>query len=130
MNVQESGTDVLSSKTESATNARKDFFKILDQVVQDSSVVVVKRKNAPNVAILAESELRGLVEAVHLLRSRQNAARLFSALEKSDTHDLDTPEFLDSDRALAELRQYCEQTEAADRLGVTLGNKTAKISNF
>nr|WP_299414440.1 type II toxin-antitoxin system Phd/YefM family antitoxin [Acaryochloris sp. IP29b_bin.148] len=110
---------MLISKTESATNARKEFFKILDEVANDSSVVIVKRKNAPNVAMIAESELSSLVETVHLLRSQKNAERLFSALEKSQTRDLDTPDEINPHQSLEELRQYCEQTEEADTITVT-----------
>lgn len=115
---------MLISKTESATNARKEFFKILDEVACDSSVVVVKRKDAPNVAIIAESELSGLVETVHLLRSRKNADRLFSALANSYSRDLDAPlnqDSISSDyhQSLEELRRYCEQTEGADTVEVT-----------
>ncbi|PZD70423.1 hypothetical protein C1752_12976 [Acaryochloris thomasi RCC1774] len=120
---------MLISKAESATNARKEFFKILDEVAEDSSVVIVKRKDAPNVAILAESELSSLVETVHLLRSSKNAERLFSALEKSQTRDLDRPEQIDHEQTLAELRQYCEQTEEADTVNIT-GSITAESSDL
>ena len=109
---------MLISKTESATNARKAFFKILDEVTQDSSVVIVKRKDAPNVAMIAEAELSSLVETVHLLRSPKNASRLFSALARSYSRDLDTPELGDPQQSLEELRQYCEQTEEADTVEV------------
>ncbi|MEO0374511.1 MAG: hypothetical protein AAF329_07715, partial [Cyanobacteria bacterium P01_A01_bin.17] len=47
-------TPMLISKAEAATNARKEFFKILDEVAEDSSVVIVKRKDVPNVAIMAD----------------------------------------------------------------------------
>ncbi|MEL7083670.1 MAG: type II toxin-antitoxin system Phd/YefM family antitoxin [Cyanobacteria bacterium P01_A01_bin.3] len=109
---------MLVSKTESATNARKEFFKILDEVANDSSVVIVKRKDAPNVAIIAESELSGLMETVHLLRSPQNAQRLFAALDRSQTRDLDTPEAIDPEQVKAELRQYCEQKEEANTVEI------------
>ena len=110
---------MLISKTESATNARKAFFKILDEVTQDSSVVIVKRKDAPNVAMIAEAELSSLVETVHLLRSPKNASRLFSALAQSYSRDLNTPaELGDPQQSLEELRQYCEQTEEADTVEV------------
>ncbi len=113
---------MLVSKTESATNARKEFFKILDEVAADSSVVIVKRKDAPNVAILAESELNGLVETVHLLRSRKNADRLFAALERSRSRDLETPDSTDLQSSLMELRQYCEQEEKTDCIEVVAGD--------
>ena len=80
---------MLVSKSESATNARKEFFKILDEVANDSSVVIVRRKDAPNVAMIAESELNSLLETVYLLRSPKNAERLFSALNRSLERDLD-----------------------------------------
>lgn len=121
---------MLVSKTESATNARKEFFKILDEVAQDSSVVIVKRKDAPNVAILAESELSSLVETVHLLRSPKNAERLFSALDKSQARDLDTPENTDQEQALMELRAYCEQAEEADTISVIASDATPEKSNL
>lgn len=96
----------------------------MDEVAQDSSVVIVKRKDAPNVAMIAESELNSLVETVHLLRSPENAKRLFSALERSRTRDLDWP---NSDSAetvedtLEELRRYCEQTEETNTAEVVPG---------
>ena len=121
---------MLISKIESATNARKDFFKILDEVAQDSSIVIVKRKDAPNVAIIAEAELSALVETVHLLRSPKNAERLFSALERSHIRDLDTPEVIDREQALAELRQYCEQTEAANTIEVTAKSGTDEMPHI
>ncbi|MEL6470584.1 MAG: type II toxin-antitoxin system Phd/YefM family antitoxin [Cyanobacteria bacterium J06623_4] len=104
---------MLVSKTESASQARQEFFKILDEVAQDSSVIIIKRKDAPNAAIIAESELNNLIETVHLLRSPQNAKRLFSALEKSRTRDLNLPieGNIDVAKSLEDLRQYCEQKE-------------------
>lgn len=111
---------MIISKRESATSVRKEFFKILDEVAQDSSVVIVKRKDAPNVAMIAESELNNLVETVHLLRTPKNAERLFSALEKSRLRDLDSPtsEEPDPTKVLEELRHYCEQKEEANTLEV------------
>ena len=114
---------MLVSKIESATNARKSFFKLLDEVAEDSSVVIVKRKDAPNVAILAESELNNLLESVHLLRSPANAQRLFAALERSKERDLDSPlseevASAEKEKAIADLREYCEQTEEENTLEV------------
>ncbi len=121
---------MLISKVESATSVRKEFFKILDEVAQDSSVVIVKRKDAPNVAIIAESELSSLVETVHLLRSPKNAQRLFSALEKSysrdlDSSDLDSP---DPTETLENLRRYCEQAEEKNTVEVVSSQGTSATS--
>lgn len=126
---------MLIGKTESATNARKAFFKLLDEIAQNSSVVIVKRKDAPNVAMIAESELSGLLETIHLLRSPKNADRLFSALAKSRDRDLDTPDAetsraADHEQVLEDLRQYCEQTEEANTIEVTAAADSQQIPNL
>jgi antitoxin YefM len=61
---------MLSYKITSSTDARNDFFKLLDQVVQNHQVYIIKRRVGENVALIAESDLIGLVETVYLLRSR------------------------------------------------------------
>jgi antitoxin YefM len=47
------------------------------------------------VALVAESELSGLIETLYLLRSPANAARLTTALERSRT-DVIQPQSLDA----------------------------------
>ncbi|MEM6599285.1 MAG: type II toxin-antitoxin system Phd/YefM family antitoxin, partial [Cyanobacteria bacterium P01_C01_bin.69] len=99
----------------------KAFFQILDEVAQDSSVVLIKRKDAPNAAIIAEAELNSLVETVHLLRSPKNAQRLFAALERSQQKDLDSlsTEDTNADQELENLRHYCEQEKEKNIVEVT-----------
>lgn len=123
---------MLVSKVESASSAHEAFFKILDDVTQDSSIVIVEREDEPNVALIAESELNSLVETVHLLRSPKNAERLFSALEKSKTRDLDSLEAEDTNpsKELEDLRRYCEQTEEENTVEVIIGNESEEISNL
>ena len=67
----------------SYSQARAKFASLLDQVVQDQEVVVVSRRGKEDVAMIAASELRGLVETAHLLRSPKNAQRLLSALQQA-----------------------------------------------
>ena len=74
------------TKVKSPSSARQNFFSLMDEVIEDCSVVIVERRDAPNVAILPESELRSLQEAVYLLRSPRNAQRLFDAIEWADHH--------------------------------------------
>jgi len=61
---------MLSDKITSSTDARNDFFKLLDQAVQNHQVYIINRPDGENVALIAESDLIGLVEKVYLLRSR------------------------------------------------------------
>lgn len=72
----------MSSET-TYTQARANLASLLDKVVDDREVIVIKRRNNRNVALIAEEELSSLLETAYLLRSPKNAARLISALERS-----------------------------------------------
>jgi antitoxin YefM len=62
------------------THLRENLASVLDKVVDDREVVVVRRKGARDVALAPADELAGLMETAHLLRSPANARRLLSAL--------------------------------------------------
>lgn len=74
---------MLSYEITSPTDARNDFFKLLDRVVQNHQVYIINRREGENVALIAESDLLSLVETVYLLRSPGNARRLIDAMEES-----------------------------------------------
>jgi antitoxin YefM len=76
---------MFSYKVTSPTNARNDFFKLLDLVVKNHQVYIINRRDSENVALIAESDLVSLVETVYLLRSPANARRLLDAIEESKT---------------------------------------------
>jgi antitoxin YefM len=66
----------------------KHLATLLDKVHDNRQVVVIKRRNDKNVALIAEDELSsllGLLESVYLLRSPENAKRLFRALDWAQT---------------------------------------------
>lgn len=65
------------------TQARANFAKLCSTVTDDQEVVIITRRNAEPVAMISASELAGLIETAHLLRSPKNAERLFSALERA-----------------------------------------------
>jgi antitoxin YefM len=67
----------------SYTQARDNFVKVLEQVEEGDSIVVVQRRGHRDVAMIAADELSSLLEQVHLLSSPANAKRLFSSLEWS-----------------------------------------------
>ena len=66
------------------TRLRDNLATVLDQVVDDQEVVIVRRRGSPDVALVPAQELSGLMETAHLLRSPANAKRLFSALRRVD----------------------------------------------
>lgn len=65
------------------TQARANLSKLLDEVTLNKEVVIINRRNSENVALVSESELSGLLETAHLLRSPKNAKRLLHALLKA-----------------------------------------------
>jgi antitoxin YefM len=75
-------------------DAQVNFGQLCDRVVTTGEAVIITRPNGKNVALVAESELSGLIETLYLLRSPANAARLTTALERSKT-DVIQPQSLD-----------------------------------
>ena len=65
------------------TQARANLAKLLDEVSLNKEIVVINRRNAENVALISESELSGLLETAHLLRSPNNAKRLLIAIKRA-----------------------------------------------
>ena len=65
------------------TQLRDKLASILDQVVDDREVVIVRRRGARDVALVPADELAGLMETAHLLRSPKNAQRLLTALRRA-----------------------------------------------
>ncbi len=65
------------------SKARANFVKLWNQVTENNEVVVINRRGAEPVALLSASELAGLMETAHLLRSPKNAEHLLSALGRA-----------------------------------------------
>ncbi|MGB7553045.1 MAG: type II toxin-antitoxin system prevent-host-death family antitoxin [Candidatus Korobacteraceae bacterium] len=65
------------------TSLRERLADVLDQVANDHDVVIVRRRNAKDVALVPAEELTSLLETAHLLRSPKNARRLLTALHRA-----------------------------------------------
>lgn len=63
---------------------RENLADVLDRVGQDQELVIVRRRGAPEVALIPADELASLMETAHLLRSPANAKRLLTALRRSE----------------------------------------------
>jgi antitoxin YefM len=68
------------------TSLRENLSNVLDRVIDDREVVIVRRKGDRDVALIPASELAGLMETAHLLRSPRNAKRLLAALRRTERH--------------------------------------------
>jgi antitoxin YefM len=69
------------------TNARNQLASLLDRVTNNKEIVIISRRNKPDVALISKEELSSLLETVYLLRSPANARELFKALEESQQMD-------------------------------------------
>ena len=66
------------------TSLRQRLASVLKQVANDREVVIVRRRDARDVALVPAEELAGLMETAHLLRSPENARRLLAALRRAE----------------------------------------------
>ncbi len=76
------------------TALREQLAAVLDRVVDDREVVIVRRRGAKAVALVPADELSSLMETAHLLRSPANAKRLLAALARA-TRGKKRPESVD-----------------------------------
>ena len=65
------------------TSLRENLAAVLDRVVDDQEVVIVRRRGGKDVALIPADELNSLLETAHLLRSPANAKRLLAALRRA-----------------------------------------------
>ena len=70
------------------TRARAGLARLLDEVVANRDVVIIRRRGSEDVAMIAAAELAGLMETAHLLRSPANAERLLTALARARGENL------------------------------------------
>jgi len=63
------------------SQARENLAQLMNKVTDNREAVIIRRRGKEDVAMIAASELSGLIETAHLLRSPKNAERLLDALE-------------------------------------------------
>ncbi|MBU1245361.1 type II toxin-antitoxin system prevent-host-death family antitoxin [Myxococcota bacterium] len=80
------------------TKARASLSSLLNEVEKNREVVIIKRRGAEDIAMIAADELAGILETAHLLRSPANAKRLRSALERVEKK-IGAPQTIDELRA-------------------------------
>jgi antitoxin YefM len=80
------------------THARAHLAALCDEVTANREVIIIHRRGAEDVALIAADELSGLLETAHLLRSPKNAERLLTALARAQQRTL-------SPQSLEELRR-------------------------
>lgn len=76
------------SKETSYTEARANLAALCDEVAQTREALIIHRRGARDVALVAADELAALTETAHLLRSPTNAKRLMTALMRARSRKL------------------------------------------
>lgn len=63
---------------------RANLESVLDRVIDNREVVIVRRRGGRDVALVSAQELSSLMETAHLLRSPANARRLVTASRRAE----------------------------------------------
>ena len=64
------------------SDLRGHLSEYMDRVVDDCEILVIRRRNGKNVALIGEQELSSMRETAHLLSSPANAERLLTAVRE------------------------------------------------
>ncbi len=75
--------DVITS-----TALRENLAKVMDEVCDSASHVIITRQNAQPVVMISLEEFRGMEETLHLLRSPANAKRLLESIAEANAGKL------------------------------------------
>jgi len=70
------------------SNARATLAALCDEVASTREPVIIRRRNAEDVALVSADELESLLETAHLLRSPKNAERLLRAIARAKGQDI------------------------------------------
>ena len=70
------------------TQARAALASLCDEVASTHEPVIIRRRNAEDVALVSADELASLLETAHLLRSPKNAQRLLAAINRAQSREL------------------------------------------
>jgi len=69
-------------RVSSVSQARSQFKAVIDRVVADSDVTLIRRRDGENAVLLPESTYNSMLETLHLMQSPANARRLMVSVEE------------------------------------------------
>ena len=87
------------------TQARAILASLCDRVAATREPVIIRRRNAEDVALISAEELASLMETAHLLRSPRNARRLLAAIARAQSRELPPSSVEDVRKALKLARE-------------------------
>jgi antitoxin YefM len=80
--------EVIMPTVTTYTNARATLAALCEEVSSTREPVIIRRRNAADVALVSADELESLLETAHLMRSPKNAERLLAALSRAHSREL------------------------------------------
>jgi antitoxin YefM len=87
------------------TALRENLAKVMDEVCDAGSYVVVTRQNARPVVMMSLAEFRSWEETIHLLRSPANATRLMESIADADAGKLEEHELIEPENITVQPRR-------------------------
>jgi antitoxin YefM len=72
----------------SYTHVRQNLKRVMDEVCEKKTPIIVRRQNASSVVVMSLDEYNAMEETLHLLRSSRNARRLLRAIANAESGKL------------------------------------------
>ncbi|GAA2667365.1 MULTISPECIES: type II toxin-antitoxin system Phd/YefM family antitoxin [Actinosynnema] len=69
----------------SYSESRANYAETLDSVINDREEVVITRAGRDSVVIVALDDYQSMKESLYLLRSTENARRVFNSIERLES---------------------------------------------
>lgn len=66
------------------SNARNNFKKVCDKVVEDADVAIITRKNDQNVVLMSQQQYDNLMENVYIRDSKENYLWLKESIQQAE----------------------------------------------
>lgn len=85
-------------KVLSFTEARRNFAKVLDAVIDDAEETIIPRPNGQAVVLVSLSEWNSLTETLHVMGTAENARRLLASMAQLDAGLGEEHELIDPDQ--------------------------------
>ena len=66
------------------SNVRNNFKEVCDQVVHDSDIAIITRKNDENVVLMSQAQYDNLMENLHIRESKANYEWLKESIKQAE----------------------------------------------
>lgn len=77
------------------SEARSQFKRVLDQVVDDADYTIITRRGADDAVLMSLEQFNSLMETVHLLGNPTNAAHLAKSIAQYRAGDVEHHDLID-----------------------------------